>query len=179
MLSTKPKLSPVRQPNRPGPNQRRRSTVAVGAVLAAVFIVAAAACSTSNETSADNSTALSSTTAGGDRDEGEPPGRLFPDVIEASAQQSADGTWQFSATLSSPYDSPERYADAWRIMGLDGTVYGTRELAHDHGAEQPFTRSLGSVAIPADVELVTIEGRDQVSGWGGQTVMIELQRKSS
>ncbi|MEM7340884.1 MAG: hypothetical protein AAF467_19660 [Actinomycetota bacterium] len=101
---------------------------------------------------------------------------LFPDVIGAEASQGADGTWAFSATLSSPYDTPERYADAWRVVGPDGTVFGTRELAHDHANEQPFTRSLNGVEIPDDVATVTIEGRDQVSGWGGATVDVELAR---
>lgn len=100
---------------------------------------------------------------------------LYPDVIDATAE--FDGTsWTFSATLSSPYDSPERYADAWRVVGPDGTVYGERILTHDHATEQPFTRSTSGVAIPAGVDEVTIEGRDQLSGWGGDTVTIALER---
>lgn len=101
---------------------------------------------------------------------------LYPDVVDAVAELDADGTWDFSATLSSPYDSADRYADAWRVTGPDGTVYGVRELAHDHGAEQPFTRSLGGVVVPDDVDQVVVEGRDQISGWGGDTVTIELSR---
>ncbi len=101
---------------------------------------------------------------------------LFPDVLEATATLAADGTWTFSATLSSPYDTPERYADGWRVIGADGTVYGTRVLTHDHRNEQPFTRSQGGIEIPADVELVTVQGRDQVSGWGGETVEVRLIR---
>ena len=103
-------------------------------------------------------------------------GELFPDVLGATAEQDDDGTWNVSATLSSPYDSAQRYADAWRIVGADGTVYGTRELAHDHAAEQPFTRDLSSVEIPEDVIEVTIEGRDQVSGWGGESFTLTLER---
>ncbi|MGI9616347.1 MAG: hypothetical protein ACR2QO_25755 [Acidimicrobiales bacterium] len=100
---------------------------------------------------------------------------LFPDVLEATADQGGDGTWTFAATLSSPYDSPERYADAWRVVGPDGTVYGIRELAHDHANEQPFTRSQSGIEIPDDVEIVTVEGRDQISGWGGETVDVSLR----
>ena len=91
-------------------------------------------------------------------------GELFPDVIEARAEQGFDGLWTFSATLSSPYDTPQRYADAWRVVGPDGEVYGIRELAHDHANEQPFTRSQSGIEIPDDVSVVTIEGRDQLSG---------------
>jgi hypothetical protein len=100
---------------------------------------------------------------------------LFPDVIAATATMGAEGTWLFSATLSSPYDSPGRYADAWRVLAPDGTELGVRELAHDHASEQPFTRTLSGVVVPAGVDVVTIEGRDQVSGWGGATVEVELQ----
>ncbi len=108
--------------------------------------------------------------AGGDAEE------LFPDVIGAMARLDGDGTWTVDATLSSPYDSPERYADAWRVVGPDGTVYGTRILAHDHASEQPFTRSHSGIEIPEDVDTVTVEGRDQVSGWGGETFQLELPR---
>jgi len=101
---------------------------------------------------------------------------LFPDVVSATAQLTDDGSWTFSATISSPYDSPDRYADAWRVVGPNGTVYGIRELAHDHASEQPFTRSQSGIAIPTDVVEVTVEGRDQLSGWGGQTTTISLSR---
>jgi len=100
---------------------------------------------------------------------------LFPDVIAATATTTGEGGWLFSATVSSPYDSPDRYADAWRVLAPDGTELGVRELAHDHASEQPFTRTLSGVLVPAGVDVVTVEGRDQVNGWGGATVEVELQ----
>ncbi|MGH1488385.1 MAG: hypothetical protein ACRBK7_03170 [Acidimicrobiales bacterium] len=106
----------------------------------------------------------------GDSDE------LFPDVIGVEATQTDDGSWTFSVTLSSPYDTPERYADAWRVAGLDGEVFGVRELTHDHQSEQPFTRSQEGIVIPDEVQAVVVEGRDQLSGWGGDTINFELQR---
>ena len=105
----------------------------------------------------------------------EPDVQRHPDVIDATATRTDTG-WTISATLSSPYDSPERYADAWRVLGPDGTVLAVRDLLHDHAAEQPFTRSLTGVDIPDEVGTVTIEGRDQQYGWGGATVTIELDR---
>ena len=99
----------------------------------------------------------------------------FPDVIDATA--SFDGeTWTVSATLSSPYDTPERYADSWRVVGPDGSVYGERFLTHDHANEQPFTRRQTGIVIPDDVDVVTIEGRDQQYGWGGGTFELVLER---
>lgn len=99
---------------------------------------------------------------------------LYPDVISAEVTPNGDG-YSISATLSSPYDTPERYADAFRVIGDDGVVYGVRELLHDHASEQPFTRSLGPLEIPAGVSTLTVEGRDRVYGWGGATVTVALR----
>ncbi len=108
-------------------------------------------------------------------EEGTDDEQMVPDVVDATAEATGD-TWTVSATLSSPYDSPERYADAWRVVGPDGTVYGERILTHDHAAEQPFTRSESGIEIPADVTTVTIEGRDLEFGYGGETFELTLPR---
>ena len=93
----------------------------------------------------------------------------FPDVIAVSIDGS-DGTYDFDVTVSSPYDTPERYADGWRVLAPDGTVLGERPLAHDHADEQPFTRSLTDVEIPAGIRTVMVEARDLENGYGGGTV---------
>lgn len=98
----------------------------------------------------------------------------FPDVIDVVVTAGEDGSYRFDATLSSPYDSDDRYADAWRVIDDDGNVYGVRELTHPHANEQPFTRSLAGVEIPSDVTSVTVEGRDSTNGWGGETVEVIL-----
>lgn len=98
----------------------------------------------------------------------------FPDILAAQATPDGDGTWRFDVTVSSTYDTAARYADAWRVVGPDGTEYGIRVLTHDHQFEQPFTRSQGGIAIPADVTSVTIEGRDLANGWGGGFLEIDL-----
>lgn len=49
-----------------------------------------------------------------------------------------------------------------------------REVAHHHANEQPFTRSLPDLQIPAGVERITVQGRDQRYGWGGGTVELEV-----
>ncbi len=97
---------------------------------------------------------------------------LLPDVLAVELTETGDRIFTVAVTLSSPYDSPERYADAWRVMAPDGTVLGVRELLHDHASEQPFTRTLSGVSIPTAVDEVTVQGRDQVSGWGGATVTV-------
>ncbi|HZD23183.1 MAG TPA: N-acetylmuramoyl-L-alanine amidase [Acidimicrobiia bacterium] len=99
---------------------------------------------------------------------------LYPDVVAAEVARGSD-TYSVEVTISSPYDTTQRYADAFRVVGDDGRVYGIRQLTHDHANEQPFTRSLGGVEIPGSVDSVTVEARDQVYGWGGETVTVELR----
>jgi hypothetical protein len=99
----------------------------------------------------------------------------FPDIVDVAVTDEGD-TFRFDVTVSSPYDTPERYADAWRIVAPDGTGLGVRELTHDHANEQPFTRSLSGVEIPPEVATVTVEGRDLVNGWGGGTQTVTIER---
>lgn len=100
--------------------------------------------------------------------------QTYPDVIEVEVTEAGDDLFDFDVTISSPYDSPDRYADAWRVLGSDGTVFGIRELLHDHSAEQPFTRSLTGIEIPSSITEVTVEARDLVNGWGGKTQTVVL-----
>jgi len=94
-------------------------------------------------------------------------------VVRATVSKTGD-TWRFDVTVSHADTGWEHYADAWRVVGPDGTVYGTRKLYHPHVDEQPFTRSLSGVAIPPGVRTVTIEARDSVHGWGATTVQVTL-----
>ena len=98
----------------------------------------------------------------------------YPDVVAVETDRDVDGSYRFDVTISSPYDSPERYADAWRVVGPDGTEYGVRILLHDHANEQPFTRSLSGVEIPDGIDSVTVEGRDLINGWGGAIIEVDL-----
>ena len=107
--------------------------------------------------------------------------KTAPDVVGATATQSvSDGTWTFSVTVSSPYETGwDKYADAWEVRGNDGAVYGTRLLLHPHVDEQPFTRSLSGVVIPQDVTEVVIAARDSVAGYCGDEFTLELSRMES
>lgn len=98
----------------------------------------------------------------------------YPDVLNATVTDLGS-QWRISATMSSPYDTPERYADGFRVLTEDGTELGVRTLWHDHAGEQPFTRSLSGVEIPAGRDYVIIQGRDQRYGWGGQVVRVRLR----
>ena len=98
----------------------------------------------------------------------------FPDVIAATARASGPDRFDFDATISSPYDTPRRYADAFRVMSRDGRVFGERKLWHDHANEQPFTRDLYGVTIPREVSVVVIQARDQKYGYGGKIFELAL-----
>lgn len=95
------------------------------------------------------------------------------DVVAAEARRDGE-SWTFSVTVRHADAGWEHYADAWRVVGPDGSVLGTRELLHPHVEEQPFTRSLSGVAVPEGVGTVTIEARDSVHGWDGASVELAL-----
>jgi hypothetical protein len=100
--------------------------------------------------------------------------RLFPDVLQAKVRESGPGSFDFDVTVSSPYDTPSRYADGFRVRDKSGRVLGERKLLHDHQTEQPFTRDLYAVRIPVSVKVVVIQARDQLNGYGGRSVEITL-----
>lgn len=101
-------------------------------------------------------------------------GRRYPDVISVKVRASGSDRFDFDVTISSPYDSPQRYADGFRAMSVDGHVFGERKLLHDHADEQPFTRDLYGVSIPRTIRFVVVQARDQKYGYGGRTARITL-----
>lgn len=98
----------------------------------------------------------------------------YPEVLSVKVQVCGKNCFDFDVTISSPYDTPQRYADAFRIMSPEGQPYGERKLLHDHANEQPFTRDLYGVLIPLEVRTVVVQARDQKFGYGGKTVQVEL-----
>jgi len=98
----------------------------------------------------------------------------YPNVLAVKVKPSGTDTFNFDVTVSSPYDTAQRYADAFRVMAKDGQVFGERKLLHDHADEQPFTRDLYFVKIPRSVKTVVVQARDQKHGYGGKTVEVIL-----
>ena len=146
--------------------------------LAATSALTLAACSNAQETAdevADNATEQASSaveSATGDA----AADQKYPDILSAELS-GPDGTeYDIAVTVSSPYDSPDRYADGWRVLDEDGNVLAEHELAHDHANEQPFTRSRGPFVIPEGVAKITVEGHDQEHGYGGETITIDVPR---
>lgn len=101
-------------------------------------------------------------------------GSRFPDVLAVEVRPLGGRNFDLAVTLSSAYDTPQRYADGWRVLDPAGNVLGTHTLLHDHASEQPFTRTQRSVHIPDGVEEITVEGRDQGNGFGGLAVTVKV-----
>jgi len=98
----------------------------------------------------------------------------YPDVVSVKVKARGTNTFDFDVTVSSPYDTAQRYADAFRATNKAGKVFGERKLLHDHAGEQPFTRDLYGVVIPVGVHKVLIQASDQKYGYGGNTVEVGL-----
>ena len=98
-----------------------------------------------------------------------------PKVDNVIARQAADGSWRFDVTISHPDTGWDHYADAWRILDMQGKELGVRILAHPHVEEQPFTRSLSGVRIPEGILRVQVQARDKPGGWNSGTTIVDLK----
>ncbi|HEY9080086.1 hypothetical protein [Magnetovibrio sp.] len=99
------------------------------------------------------------------------------DVLDVRAAPAPGGIYRFDVTVRHADEGWDHYADAYDIVAPDGTVLGTRILAHPHVDEQPFTRSLGGVRIPPNVTTVAVRAHDMVHGLGGRTQHIQLPER--
>ncbi len=102
------------------------------------------------------------------------PLRADPPVIEAVRSDSLGGAWTFSVTIRHPDTGWDHYADGWEVLAPDGSRLGYRELVHPHVNEQPFTRSLSGVAIPAGTAFVLVRAHCKVDGWNRTTTRVNL-----
>ena len=143
-----------------GVGSSRRGAMAAAAIVVVVLLTS---CTSSADEDQTTPTVVVSTS----------PVAGCADVVAATIDSSGD-TYRLSATILSADTGWEKYADAWVVRAPDGTVLGTRVLAHPHVDEQPFTRSLGDVDIPAGVAFVEIAARDLVEGFCGETVSLAV-----
>ena len=95
------------------------------------------------------------------------------DVVGARALRAGD-TYSFDVTVAHADAGWDHYADRWDVVAPDGSVLGTRVLLHPHDTEQPFTRSLGGVRVPAGIAFVILRAHDKVHGYGGAELRVDL-----
>jgi hypothetical protein len=98
------------------------------------------------------------------------------DIVGVKIIKEGTGTYRFDVSVRHGDEGWKHYADGWDVVSPDGVVLGTRELAHPHENEQPFTRSLAGVSIPEGVDHVTLRAHDSVHGNGGAEMRVEVQR---
>lgn len=98
------------------------------------------------------------------------------DVVAVKVTKSSPGVYGFAVTVRHGDTGWEHYADAWEVVAPDGKVLATRVLAHPHEHEQPFTRSLSGVAVPAGTMKVRLRAHDKVHGLGGRELEVALPR---
>lgn len=94
------------------------------------------------------------------------------DVLDVKVECRVSCTFQ--VTVKHADGGWKHYADQWDVIAPDGTLLGTRVLYHPHVKEQPFTRSLSGVKIPAGIREVIIRARDSKHGWGGKEMLVRL-----
>jgi len=97
------------------------------------------------------------------------------DVLEGVVTPLGDDRYRIDATVRHADTGWDHYADRWDVLAPDGTRLGSRELAHPHENEQPFTRSL-TLEIPAGVTRITLRANDSVHGTGGASVELDVPR---
>ena len=96
------------------------------------------------------------------------------DVVNVVVKQIGERAYHFDVSVAHADTGWDHYADKWEVVAPDGTILGTRILHHPHVNEQPFTRSLSNVAIPANINRVIIRAHDSVHAYGGRTMRVEL-----
>lgn len=96
------------------------------------------------------------------------------DVVKVAVSETTPGTFRFDVSVRHGDEGWEHFANLWQVVGPAGAVLGTRVLVHPHDTEQPFTRSLGGVAIPGKIKTVVIRARDSVHDFGGKEMSVDL-----
>lgn len=97
------------------------------------------------------------------------PALAHPPTIEKVER----GIGWFDVTLSHDDTGWDHYADGWRVELADGTVISTRELAHPHVNEQPFTRR-GLADIPIEGNKgVFIRASCNTTGWAEDRIALD------
>jgi hypothetical protein len=89
------------------------------------------------------------------------------DVVDGRITSLDKGQYRIEATVLHADAGWDHYADRWDVLAADGRILGSRELAHPHDNEQPFTRSL-TLKLPEGTSMVMLQAHDSVHGLGGR-----------
>ena len=87
------------------------------------------------------------------------------EILQVKAKCDKNRTCMFDVTLKHEDTGWKHFANKWEVYTPDDKLLATRTLFHPHVEEQPFTRSLGNVKIPEDINKVIIKAHDNVHGY--------------
>ena len=95
-------------------------------------------------------------------------------VLKATVTANVGNSYTFSVTVAHADSGWKHYGDKFEVLAADGTVLETRILYDPHVDEQPFTRGLGNVQIPAGIAQVIVRASDNVHKAGKMTLTVKL-----
>lgn len=94
-------------------------------------------------------------------------------IVSAELRNVGGDQWSVNVTLQHADSGWDHYADEWRVLDANGKVLGNRVLYHPHVHEQPFTRGLSAIALPA-AAVISIEAHDTQHGWSPTRLRVNL-----
>lgn len=97
-------------------------------------------------------------------------------VLSAEVEHRGDDFYRFSVTVEHNDENWQHFVKAWEVLDKEGNILGVRVLRHPHIDEQPFTRS-HTIAIPENINQVTIRAYDLVHKFGGKELTLELNKE--
>jgi hypothetical protein len=104
-----------------------------------------------------------------------PAGAGEADVVSAQVRCDAERVCAFAVAVRHADEGWQHYADRYEVLGPGGEILATRELRHPHVDEQPFTRGLEGVHIPAGVSAVRLRAHDSQHGFGGHELEVAIE----
>ena len=89
-----------------------------------------------------------------------------PNIVSASAQKRVNNTYDFTVVVRHDDDNRKHWVNRWDILTPNRTLIKSRVFLHGHPHEQPFTRQLKKVMVPAGAGFVYIRAHDLAHGFG-------------
>ena len=103
----------------------------------------------------------------------------YAQVQFVSINENPKNTWSFSVTIRHLDEGWNHYADLWIITDpQSGNILGERVLAHPHANEQPFTRSLSGVKLPAGQRYLEFSAKCTLHDFEGARILVDLEQQS-
>jgi len=82
-----------------------------------------------------------------------------PVVLKAQAKLKTNQLFDVAVTIRHPDSGWDHYVNEWIAVDNHGNEIAKRTLYHPHVNEQPFTRNVRDVVIPAEVTKVIIKAK--------------------